>query len=212
MFFRLAALALTALFPMLSGAQSAYQEGTHYHTLATPQPTEVSTGKVEVVEIFSYACVHCANFEPFIAAWKRDMPEQAEFRGLPAVFSPSWEPFARAYYAAQALGELDKLHNPLFKALHVDKERLTTVELIADFAAKHGIDREAFIAAANSSTTDVKIRRGQEQMQKYQIEGTPSIVVAGKYRVPTVSGYQEMLQVVNFLVAREAGAAATTGS
>lgn len=206
MLFRLAAIALTALFPVLSSAQTLFQEGTHYVTLANPQPTEVSPGKVEVVEVFSYACVHCANFEPFVSEWKKNMPENAEFRALPAVFSPSWEPFARAYYAAQALGELDKLHNPLFKALHVDKERLTTVELIADFAAKQGIDREAFIAAANSSTTDVKIRRGQEQAQKYQIEGTPSIIVAGKYRVPAVSGYQELLNVVNFLVARESGA------
>lgn len=200
---------LAALFmPLVANAQSLYNEGQHYQRIDPPQPTEVAAGKVEVVEVFSYACVHCAHFEPFVSAWKKEMPANAQFRALPAVFSAAWEPFARAFYAAEALKVLDKLHEPLFKALHQDRRPLSTIEAIADFAAEQGIDREQFLAAATSTSTGIKIKRAREQAQAYGIEGTPSMVVAGKYRVATgAGGFQGMLEVVNFLVAQEAASA-----
>lgn len=207
---RLRSIALLAalLLPLLANAQALYSEGQHYQRIDPPQPTDVAPGKVEVVEVFSYACVHCAHFEPFISAWKKEMPANAQFRALPAVFNASWEPSARAYYAAEALSALDKLHEPLFKAIHQDRRPLTTIEAIADFAAEQGIDREQFLAAAKSTSTDIKIKRAREQAQAYRIEGTPSLVVAGKYRVSAgAGGFQGMLEVVNFLVSQEAGSA-----
>jgi thiol:disulfide interchange protein DsbA len=207
---RLRSIALLAalLLPLLANAQALYNEGQHYQRIDPLQPTDVAPGKVEVVEVFSYACVHCAHFEPFISAWKKEMPANAQFRALPAVFNASWEPSARAYYAAEALSALDKLHEPLFKAIHQDRRPLTTIEAIADFAAEQGIDREQFLAAAKSTSTDIKIKRAREQAQAYRIEGTPSLVVAGKYRVSAeAGGFQGMLEVVNFLVSQEAGSA-----
>lgn len=204
---RIASLLFVLLAPVAAGAQSLYNEGQHYFRIEPAQPTEVADGKVEVVEVFSYACVHCAHFEPFISAWKKAKPENVEFRALPAVFSASWEPYARAFYAAQALKVSDQLHEPLFKALHQDRRAMTSIEAIADFAAEQGIDREAFLQAATSSSTDLKIRRAREQAQRYRIDGTPSMVVNGKYRVPAgIGGFQGMLEVVNFLVSQEASA------
>lgn len=199
--------ALLALLPLAAHAQALYVEGRHYHSIEPAQPTEVADGKVEVVEVFSYACVHCANFEPHIAAWKANKPDNVEFRGLPAIFSPAWEPFGRAYFAAQALGVLDQLHRPLFQALHEQRQRLTTIEAIADFAGSQGIDRDQFLQAANSSSTTTKINRAREQAQRYGVDGTPVIIVNGKYRVPSVGGFQSMIAVVDHLVAQEAAAA-----
>lgn len=200
--------ALLALFaPALALGQSLYNEGQHYQRIDPAQPTEVADGKVEVVEVFSYACVHCANFEPFISAWKQDLPDAVEFRGMPAVFTPAWEPYARAWYAAQALKVHDQLHAPLFKALHQDRRAMTTIEQLADFAAEQGIDREQFLQVATGTSTDLKLRRAFEQVRAYGIEGTPSMVVNGKYRVPTTGGFQNMLAVVDFLVAMETEAA-----
>ena len=204
---RIASLLFALIVPAVASAQSLYNEGQHYFRIEPAQPSQVADGKIEVVEVFSYACVHCAHFEPFIAAWKKNTPDNVEFRALPAVFSPSWEPFARAFYAAEALKVMDKLHEPLFKALHQDRRAMRTIEALADFAAEQGIDREQFLAAATASSTDIKIKRARDQIQRYRVDGTPSMVVAGKYRVPAgIGGFQGMLDVVNFLVAQEAQA------
>lgn len=203
---RFATLILALVAPISVSAQSLYTEGQHYRLVDPPQPTDVADGKVEVVEVFSYACVHCAHFEPFIAAWKKNIPANAQFRALPAVFSPSWEPYARAYYAAESLNALDKLHEPLFKALHTDRKPLSSVESIADFAAGLGIDRAQFLQVANSSSTNLKINRAREQAMRYGLKGTPSLVVNGKYLVESgAGGFQGMIDVVNFLVEQEAG-------
>ena len=207
--FRTAFLTLALALPALAGAQSRFTEGQQYSRIDPPQPTHVAEGKIEVVEIFSYACVHCATFEPHIAAWKKQMPENAQFRGLPAVFSPAWEPYARAYFAAESLKVLDKVHEPLFKALHEERRPLRTVEEIADFAAEKGVDRAQFLEVANASSTTLKLNRAREQAMRYGIQGTPSMVVNGKYLVEAgkSGGFQGMIEVVNFLVAQEAEAA-----
>ena len=204
---RIAAALLVLLAPALVAAQGLYTEGQHYFRIDPAVPTQASDGKVEVVEVFSYACVHCATFEPFVSAWKKDVPDGAQFRALPAVFSPAWEPYARAFYAAQALEALDTLHEPLFKALHTDRKPLTTIDQLADFAAGLGIDRAEFLRAATATSTDLKLRQAFEEARAYGIEGTPTMIVNGKYRVPTTGGFQGMLEVVNYLVAMESGAA-----
>ena len=208
MAFRSIALLFVLLAPLTASAQSLYTEGQHYRLVDPVQPTDVASGKVEVMEIFSYACVHCAHFEPFIAAWKKSMPANVQFRALPAVFSPAWEPYARAYFAAESLKALDKLHEPLFKALHTDRKSIASIEAIADFAATQGIDRAQFLQIANSSSTSLKVNRAREQAMRYGLKGTPSLVVNGKYLVESsAGGFQAMIDVVNFLVDKETTAA-----
>ena len=98
MLIRLLAAAAFALVSVSACAQvgvEPYQAGTHYFPIDPPQPTS-SGDKVEVVEVFSYACIHCAHFEPQVQAWKQKMPAAASFSYLPAIFNSSWEIFARA--------------------------------------------------------------------------------------------------------------------
>lgn len=201
---RLLALLFALALPGLAGAQGLFQEGTHYQRIDPPQPTQVAQGKVEVVEVFAYTCIHCAHFEPFLSAWKARKPEHVEFRGVPAVFAPAMEPYARAYFAAESLNALDALHEPLFKALHQERRALTTIEQIADFAAERGVDRAAFLEVAGASSTDLKLRRAREQAMRWRVPGTPSVIVNGKYLVQAgQGGFQGMLEVVDFLVAQE---------
>ncbi|MBX3726700.1 MAG: thiol:disulfide interchange protein DsbA/DsbL [Xanthomonadales bacterium] len=201
---RLLALLFALVLPGLAGAQALFQEGTHYQRIDPPQPTQVAQGKVEVVEVFAYTCIHCAHFEPFLASWKARKPEHVEFRGVPAVFSPAMEPHARAFFAAEALNALDALHEPMFKAIHQERRALATLEQIADFAAQQGIDRAAFMEAAGASSTDLKLRRAREQAMRWRVPGTPSVIVNGKYLVQAgQGGFQGMLEVVDFLVAQE---------
>lgn len=204
---RLAAAALALFAPLMAGAQSLYNEGQHYRVIDPPVPTQVAEGKVEVVEVFSYACVHCANFEPFVSAWKKGLPDNVEFHGMPAVFNPTWEALARAYHGARELDALNTLHEALFKAIHQDRKPLSNLDAIADFAAAQGVDREAFLAAATSERTTAQLQQDRERAMGYRIEGTPSMIVNGKYLVSAgAGGFQGMLQVVDYLVSQEAGA------
>ena len=46
--------------------------GTDYDVIELPQPTWGSNdGRIEVAEVFSYRCVHCAEFQPQVNAWTK---------------------------------------------------------------------------------------------------------------------------------------------
>jgi thiol:disulfide interchange protein DsbA len=199
---------LFALAAPVASAQSMverFQEGQHYFRIEPAQPT--ATDKVEVTEVFSYACIHCANFQSTIDGWKKNKPAQASFVSLPAAWNPGWEMLARAYYAAEALGVLEKTHGALFKAIHVERRPFGSMQDLADwYAATAGIKADDFLAAASSSAVNIKVNRSKQLVPRYGVDGTPSVVVAGKYRITggSAGGWPEVMQVVDFLVAKEA--------
>jgi protein dithiol oxidoreductase (disulfide-forming) len=185
-------------------APATWEAGKNYFAVDPPQPT--ATGdKVEVLEVFSYACPHCAHFQPTAEEIKKSLPAGAVFVYMPAVFNPSWEPFARAYYTAESLGVLDKTHQELFDALHKDHQQLRTIDDLAGFYAQHGVDKAKFLATAGSFEVESKLQRASQIVKADGVDGTPSIIVNGKYRVTGVSagGYPQMVQVVDFLVKKE---------
>ena len=124
---------------------------------------------------------------------------------MPAVFSPAWEPYARAFYTAEVMGVLDKTHSQLFQALHVQRRPLRSLEDLAGFYAEQGVDREQFLSTAKSFAVETKLNRSRQQVPRYQVEGTPSMIVAGKFRVTgeSAGGYENLFKIVNFLVAQE---------
>ena len=90
----LAGLVAAATVNAQDAAKTEWKEGQHYFVI--DPPVAVATpGKVEVLEAFSYACPHCAHFQPYADQIKAKLPKQATFVYLPVVFNPSWEPFAR---------------------------------------------------------------------------------------------------------------------
>ena len=183
--------------------------GSDYLVLDPPQPT--STGdKIEVVEVFSYACPHCAHFQPYVDELKSKLPASAQFVLVPAVFNPAWEPFARAFYTAQTLGLVDKTHQALFDALHRDHLPIGSIDALAKFYAGYGADAGNFLSTANSFVIDAKIAHGNDLVKGYRVEGTPTLVVNGKYRVAMNSersiGPAEAVQLTLYLVQQEAAA------
>ena len=209
-FVLLAALAaLAAPAALAQGLLEKYQAGTHYYPIQPAQAVTAPKGKVEVLEVFSYACIHCAHFQAKVDAWKKTMPANASFALLPAAWNPTWEMVARAYYASEALGILDKTHDAFFNAIFIDKVPFASLQDVANWYTKFGVTEQAFLDAANSFTTNTKIQRGKQMVPRYGVDGTPSIVVAGKYRVTgeSAGGYDNVFDVVNFLVAKEAAAA-----
>lgn len=197
---------------MLSASALAqpFQEGTHYDTIDRPDVDD-NDGVIEVVEVFSYMCPHCGNFQPYVDAWHEKLPEGVSFRRVPVSFNPAWDAFARAYYTAEVLDLLDQSHNSLFAALHQERRAIRTMDDLTEFHAEYGIDAERFASTAKSFPVESKMRMGNASIAKWQIRSTPTLVIDGKYRVSPRRGgtFDEMLQVADWLIARELGERAT---
>jgi thiol:disulfide interchange protein DsbA len=207
---KMIARAFFALFfgLLVFGQAAAFQEGVEYTRLGQPAPTDTGS-KVEVLEFFWYGCPHCFHLEPYLEKWLKDKPANAAFRRMPAVLGPNWEPGARAYFAAQELGVLDKLHEPLFRAIHIDRRPLFDEDQLVAFAAEQGINADQFRKAYDSFYVNMKVRRAAELERRYGIEGVPTVIVNGKYRtsVGQAGSKEGLIQVIDYLVKLESGAA-----
>lgn len=213
---------LLAVLPLAAAAQSAPSTsvgtprlGIDYEVLATPIATFRNTpGKVEVVEVFSYACIHCAHFEPLLSQWQaKKMPKGARLELVPTAFGGVGDNFARAYYAAEALGVLASTHDDLFRAVHEERQFQTgSLDEIADYFAKQGVDRSKFLAAMSSPETDAKLDKVREFTMAANIQGTPTLVINGKYTAMTTTerGFEGQLATAEFLIAKELAAAKAT--
>jgi protein dithiol oxidoreductase (disulfide-forming) len=186
----------------------AFDEGIDYTALSKPQPTETGD-KVEVLEVFMYSCPHCFHLEPTIDKWLANKPRNVEFRRMPAVFGPKVEPHARAFYAAEMMGVGDKFHVPLFRALHEQKKQIFDEDALVAFAEEQGIDGAEFRKTYNSFFVNMKVRRAEEMVKRYGVDGVPAIIVNGKYRTsPSQTGSRKkMVEVVDHLVEVESGMA-----
>ncbi|MCD6043695.1 MAG: DSBA-like thioredoxin domain protein [Burkholderiales bacterium] len=177
------------LVPPLATAQ-------RYMELKPPQPTEAG-GKIEVVEFFWYGCIHCYNLEPALEGWLKNLPPDAQFRRVPAVFNPRWEHDARIFYAFEALKLLDKLHRPFFDAIHQDRLRTDDPKALAQWLQKQGVDAQKFSDVMRSFSVHSKTQRAKLMTAGYKIDGTPAIAVDGRY---TVSAGEGMLETVSQLI------------
>ena len=171
-------LVAAALF--ISGTALAEAElGKDYNLLNPPQPT--STKKIEVLEFFFYGCSHCFHLHPLLSGWEKTMPKDVELVFVPTVFRDSWEPMADTYYALESMGKQQQLHDALYRAWNEQNMALVDEDKIADFVAKHGVDRAKFIAAYNSFSVQSRVTRAKQMIRSYRIDGTPTLVVEGKY-------------------------------
>jgi protein dithiol oxidoreductase (disulfide-forming) len=187
-------------------ATSSFKAGRDYFEIEPPQPTR-SGERIEVLEVFGYSCIHCANLQPVIDDWKPGLPADVHFEYIPAVFGGIWEAFARAYYTAETMGLLERTHGPLFEAIHGERRAFRSLQDIAGFYADYGVSAEQFLATMSSFPVEAKIAHAREQVPAYGVEATPTMVVNGKYRVPVGDGgHERMLRVVDHLVARERAA------
>ncbi|TWI05916.1 thiol:disulfide interchange protein DsbA [Luteimonas cucumeris] len=185
--------------------------GVDYIEIPNGQPFLPLDGKVEVVEVFGYVCPACAQFQPLVNGWKTKLPANVRFTYVPAAFGGPWTNYAKAYYAAETLGLVERTHDDLFKAIHIDQtlkgERgQDSVADIAAFYGKHGVDPKQFASTLESFAVDAKLNRAKQWAVRSGLEGTPTIIVNGKYRVKGKT-FPDMLRIADVLIARETAAA-----
>ncbi|RUM94510.1 MAG: thiol:disulfide interchange protein DsbA/DsbL [Thiothrix sp.] len=184
---------------------ASFEEDVHYVELFQPLTVDTPADKIEVAEFFWYGCPHCYHLEPGLQKWKKTAAEDIQVVSIPAVMNPSWKLHAKAFYAAEAMGILDKVHGPLFQAIHDQGRRLFSEDTLLRFFGSRGIDEAKFKAAMDSMAVATKVKRADKLGKDAALTGVPALIVAGRYRVLSggVKSYEEMFQVVDFLVEKE---------
>jgi thiol:disulfide interchange protein DsbA len=197
------AFALMGLMTSSSFA-ATYNAGEHYEIISPAQPTN-SKDKIEVVELFWYGCPHCFRLEPFVERWLKKKPANVKFVRMPGVFRAEWEIHARAYYTAEILGVVDKVHRPMFDAIHEMKQRMNTESSILALFKKHGVPEKDFKRVFRSFAVETKMRRAKDMGTRYQARGVPALIVNGKYRTSghAAGSNSKVFKVVNQLIKME---------
>ena len=156
-----------------------------------PQQPIATGARIEVVELFWYGCPFCAQLQGPLEGWLKRKPADVELRRIPAIFRESWVPHARLFYTLETLGELERLHQAVYRAIHLEREDLASADATAAWAARQGIDRSRWLAAYDAPATDRQVEQSRLLTRSYAIRGTPSLVIDGLY--VTSTGMSETL-------------------
>ena len=210
-----------AVFVSAQGAQ-VWTEGVNYFLIQPARPTSLPAGKVEVTEVFSYACPACNVFQPTVHKLKQSLPPNAVLTYLPAAFNTAedWPMFRLAYYTAQALGVDQQTHDAMFDAVWKGsgdltitdpstrglKTRMPSIEDAAKFYNQRaGVPVDKFIATSKTFSVDLKVRTAEDLVVAYKVDRTPTIIVNGKYRlhVESAGGTDQLIELVKYLVGKE---------
>lgn len=168
-----------------------------------PHQQAVQTGdRIEVIDFFFYACPYCNELAPHLDRWLKRKQADVVFRRMPVVRHDSWVPLAKTYFTLEAMGEVDRLHLTVYRSYHVDDLYMSQEKVIAEWAAKNGLDSEKFMAIYRSDEVRQKVEIARKATQDYDIQGTPSVVVDGKYLTSSsmTPGVPQVIPVIDGLI------------
>lgn len=194
------ALAL-ALFATLAPAQTALSN----EVVRLDPPQAVTTGsRIEVIEFFYYGCPICYELQPQMSRWLVQAPEYVALIRVPVLSSEKWEPFAKLYFTLEAMGEINRLHWPIFDNYHFDDVRLDDTSVMLDWVGRNGIDRKKFAEIYGSAVVRERVAHARDMVRDYGVHGVPTIVVDGKYLTSArlAGGTKELVKVMDELVRR----------
>ena len=163
----------------LPGAAQQIKRDIDYREIP-PQPIETGE-RIEVIDFFFYGCPHCNDLRPRLERWREKKPADVVLRRVPVVRRDSWVPLAKTYFTLEAMGEVERLHGAVYHSYFVEDLHMSQETVIAQWAAKHGLDAEKFMAIYRSEETRQKVERARKITLDYDIQGTPSLVVDGRY-------------------------------
>jgi len=189
---------------VVQAAPSAPVAGKDYTTLSSPQPVSVPAGKIEVTEFFWYGCPHCNEFDPYLEAWIKKQGPDVVFKRVPVAFRDDFIPHSKLYFALDQLGLAQQLTPAVFNEIHVNKNYLLTPDAQATFLATKGVDKQKFLAAYNSFSTESDLKRATQLLSDYKIDGVPTLAVQGKYETgpADTNSLPGTIQVLDYLVSQ----------
>jgi thiol:disulfide interchange protein DsbA len=179
-------------------------EGRDWGPISPPQAGD-SPGKIEVLEFFSYGCGHCRDFNPLITRWEKQLPKDISFRRVPVVFGrAAWSSLARLFYTLEATGQLARLDQAVFDAIHLRKTDLYTEKAVLNWVASQGVDSKTFRDQMNSFAVETRMARGETLARNYKVSGVPLVTVDGRYAVlgNAAKGLPDLLAIADGLIAQ----------
>ncbi len=180
-----------------------FVEGDHYTLLEKPR--RIRGNKIEVMEFFSYGCIHCYNFDPTLADWVKANSYKINFIRTQVVSSEYWRILGRNYYAMEKLGLLGRYHLPFFREVHEVKRNFSPATRLGDYFDGKGVTADEYMKAYNSPELATKVSAADQMARRLQVSSVPTIIIHGKYQIrPTRAvGISRMLDVMDFLIERE---------
>jgi protein dithiol oxidoreductase (disulfide-forming) len=197
-----AVLAAGALVAGLPAQAEQPALGKEYTLVEPPQATE-APGKIEVLEFFSYGCIHCYRLHPFAKKFAASLPSDVVFKRIHVTFDrPQMRPMAKLFYALEATGDLARLDDEAFAAVHDKGVNLMTDKAVLEWVGTKGVDMKKFTDTFNSFGINSKVSRGEQLAKAYKVSGTPQIYVNGRYAVRNegVQSYDEIIKITNGLI------------
>jgi thiol:disulfide interchange protein DsbA len=189
--------------------QASIIAGHDYVVLSASQRQE-SNGKIEVVEFFSWGCPHCYEFYPMLSRWLSTLPKDASFKRVPVGLGhPEWETLAKAYYALQSTGDVERLNAQIFEDIHRNHVWLYDEQSITAWVGKHGVNVAKFTEAFRSFNVNMTAGQAEQKAEDYRIPGVPTLAIAGKYTVS--DDFAKMLSTSDQLIAMERAASKKSG-
>ena len=181
-----------------------YQAGVHYEIIDNPTSVRDSS-KVEVIEVFWFGCNHCYALEPYLARWKKDMPQGVNFSKSPATWNEVLKTHARIYYTAKALGIEQQFIPAAFNTIQNEGRRLTGNTELEYFFKGFGVEKERYLSVSNSFGVNNAVKQADNRMRQWAVTGVPTLIVNGKYKVSGTReiGTSKLLDVVDFLIEKE---------
>ncbi len=180
-----------------------FVEGEHYQLIENPR--RIRSDKIEVIEFFSYACVHCYNFDPDLEDWVEEQGDKIEFVRMPVVSSDTWRILARNYYAMEKLGITDQYHMPFFREIHEARQNINNPARLESYFDGVGVDVDEYNQAYGSADVTSQINRADQMARRLRVASVPTVVIQGKYLVRTTGtiGPKRMLDVMSHLIEKE---------
>lgn len=196
-------LAILMLMISTLAFADAPKKGVEFDTVAQLIPTD-NPAKIEVMEIFWYGCSHCYSMDTPLNAWVKKLPADVIFKRLPGLPNPSWAPAAKAFYAMESLGVLEKLHTPMFDAIHKQKVLDATNEqaMIAWVTQQSGLDKLKVEQAFKSFTMNANLSRAAQVFRASGATGVPTLMIDGKYLTSSTmaGGNEQALAVADYII------------
>ena len=197
------ALAMLLLSFAAAGAHAQFvpQLGRDYIRL-DPAHAVTTGDRIEGIEFFYYGCPICYELEPKLSRWYFNGPGSVALRRVPALSSDNWDDFAKLFYTLEAMGQLARLHWPVYDNFHFNGLKLNEEPVMADWVAHNGLDKQKFIDTYRSPEIQAKLVAARGMTRSYDIKGVPSIVVDGKFvtSASMAGGTNELMQVADQLI------------
>ena len=204
-------LSVSVLLPLACSAATPaadFKEGTHYGKVREAQPP-VDAKRIEVDEFFWYGCPHCYHLDSTVDAWRAHKPADVDFVRVPnSLGRPEGIMHSKAFYTAEVLNLGEKIHKPLFAAIHEQNQMMVTQPALqAFFTAQIGILPDVFNSTFVGFAVGTRVNKAEAMAKAYGIASVPTLVIGGKYVTNVTMGGtpEQTFKIVDFLIEKVRG-------